>query len=82
MRPLQGPGDEHLLELAAGVIVVHPAIEHLQDEAVELLAHESYWSSRPDSSRNASTYFARVRWMTSSGSEGTGGCLFHRICSR
>ena len=41
-------------------------------------------SSRPcpASRRSASTYFSRVRVTTSSGSDGTGGCLFHLICSR
>ena len=42
MGPLEGPGDEHFLELAARVVEVHAAFEHLLDEVVELLAHESY----------------------------------------
>jgi len=39
-------------------------------------------SSRPVRRRNASTYFSRVFSTTSSGSDGTGGCLFQRMCSR
>jgi hypothetical protein len=58
------------------------AFEHRLDEAVEVLAHGYRASSRPVSRRYASRYFARVRSITSAGSEGTGGCLFHLMSSR
>jgi len=82
VRPLQRATDEQLLELASGIVVHHALVEHLLDEAFELVSHGDYRRSWPVSTRNASTYFSRVRAMTSPGSEGTGGCLFQRISSR
>jgi hypothetical protein len=82
LRALQSVCDEDPLELRPRIFVAHTAIEHLLNERVELIAHGSYCRSRPDSTRNASTYFARVCCTTSSGSDGTGGCLFHAIASR
>src|SRR5579862_2579127 len=74
------PGDEALLEFAHRVLILHAAIDHLLDELFQ--AFGDHASSRPVKRRNASTYFSRVFMTTSSGSEGTGGCLFQRICSR
>ena len=39
LRALQRPRNEHLLELAAGVVVEHAPIEHFEDELFELIAH-------------------------------------------
>ncbi len=80
-RALQRTGDEHLLELPPGFLVEHTLLEQFLYELVQLIAHGQR-SLRPDNRAKASTYFSRVRWMTSSGSDGTGGCLFHRISSR
>src|SRR4051812_6318884 len=80
-RPLQRPRDEHLLELAARLVVQHTLLEQFLNQLLQLIAHDQR-SSRPDNRRKASMYFSRVRAMTSSGSEGTGGCLFQRISSR
>src|SRR4029077_10328015 len=74
-------GDEDTLELALGVVEEDAAVDHLLDEGRQVVAHH-HCRSFPVSSRYASMYFARVRWTTSSGSEGTGGCLFQPICSR
>src|SRR5438067_8867095 len=82
LRALQRARDEHLFELAPGVLVVDTLVEHLRYQALDLIPHGAYTSSRPDRRRNASTYFSRVRWTTLSGSDGTGGCLFQRISSR
>ena len=79
LRSLQRPGDEHLFEFAPRVFVEDPLFQEFLYELFELIAHGQR-SSRPDSRRNASTYFSRVRRTTSSGSDGTGGCLFQRIC--
>src|SRR6187431_1507861 len=73
LRLLQGAGDEHLLEFAPRVVIQDSLFEELLHELVELIAH-GHTSSRPESNRNASTYFSRLRAITSSGSEGTGGC--------
>src|SRR5262249_19042058 len=81
LRPLQGAGNEHLLELTPRVVVEDPLSQKFLHEPLELIAHGQA-SSRPDSNRNASMYLSRVRRTTSSGNEGTGGCLFQRICSR
>jgi hypothetical protein len=79
---LQGAGDEQLLELAARLFVEDALVEHFLNQLFQLIPHAGYFSSRPEISVNASTYLSRVRRTTSSGSEGTGGCLFHAISSR
>ena len=38
-RALQGAGDEHPLELAAGIVIVDAAIQHLLDERIQLITH-------------------------------------------
>ena len=80
-RALECAGDEHLFELFPRVVIEDSLFEEFLDELLELIAHGQR-SSRPDRRRKASTYFSRVRRMTSSGSAGTGGCLFQRISSR
>ncbi len=74
------------LELAGGVGEVDALVHHLGDEAVEVAVHESarldQARSVPVSRRKASRYLSRVRATTSSGSEGTGGCLFQWMRSR
>src|SRR6266487_4272975 len=77
-RALERARDEHLLELATGLVVPHALLEQFLHELVELIAHGQR-SSCPESSRKASTYLSRVRRITSSGRAGTGGCLFQRI---
>ena len=74
--------DEPLLELADRIVELDAAVDHLFDQALEPIADHGQSSSRPVRRRNASTYFSRVFATTSSGSDGTGGCLFHRIRSR
>src|SRR5262245_46592273 len=69
--------EEPLLELPDGVVELDVAIDHLLDQTFEAIA-DHYSSSRPVRRSNASTYFARVLTITSSGSDGTGGCLFQR----
>jgi hypothetical protein len=81
-RSLQRARDEQLFELPTRVVVEHALVEHLLDELLELVAHGGYCSSRPESRVKASTYLSRVRRTTSSGSDGTGGCLFQRMRSR
>src|SRR5262245_42608309 len=76
----EDPGDEALLEFADRIVELHAALDHLFDEPFEPIGNHA--SSRPVKRRNASTYFSRVFATTSSGSEGTGGCLFHLIRSR
>jgi hypothetical protein len=78
---LKRAGDEHLLEFPPRVFVEHALFQQFLYELLELIAHGQR-SSRPDRRQKASTYFSRVRRTTSSGSDGTGGCLFQRICSR
>src|SRR6188472_3714185 len=68
--------DEAAVELARRILVVDAFLDHLGDQLVKQLVH-AVTSSRPVSRRYASRYFARVFWTTSSGSDGTGGCLFH-----
>src|SRR3954468_8344257 len=80
LRSLQRARDEHLLELTPRVVVENSLFEKFLDEPVELITHGQR-SSRPDKSRNASRYFSRVWRTTSSGSDGTGGCLFQRMRS-
>ena len=80
-RSLQRAGDEHLLELASCIVVEDSFFEKFLYEPFELVAHGQR-SSRPDRRRNASRYFSRVRRTTSSGNEGTGGCLFQLMRSR
>src|SRR5207248_11332274 len=72
--------DETLLELPDGVVEQHPFVDHLLDEPLEAIRDHA--SSRPVRRRKASMYFARVFLTTSSGSDGTGGCLFHLMRSR
>src|SRR5688572_30040197 len=74
--------DVALFKFPLRVVEADATVHHVVDEALELLAERRHSSSFPESRRNASTYFSRVRAMTSSGRVGTGGCLFHRICSR
>ena len=71
--------DEALLELADGVVELDAVVDHLLDQALEPIADHDQSSSRPVRRWNASTYFSRVFATTSSGSDGTGGCLFQRI---
>jgi hypothetical protein len=80
-RTLERAGDEHLFEFPPRIVVEDSLFQKFLDELLELIAHGQR-SSRPDSRRKASTYFSRVRRITSSGSDGTGGCLFQRISSR
>ena len=68
--------DEPLLELADRIVENDAAIDHFLDETLEAVADHEASSSRPVRRRNASMYFSRVLATTSSGSEGTGGCLF------
>ena len=72
--------DESLLEFVHGVVELDATLDHFFDQLLQAFA--DHWSSFPVRRRNASTYFSRVLTTTSSGSDGTGGCLFHRICSR
>ncbi len=75
--------DEPPLEFPAAVLEANPALHHLIDETQQQFSHgRVYCKSRPVSRRNASRYFSRVRSTTSSGREGTGGCLFQRMDSR
>src|SRR5690348_8008175 len=74
--------DEAAFELAMRLGIAQPLVHHLFDQAIELVAQRHQSSSRPVRRRNASRYFSRVRATTSSGSEGTGGCLFQWIDSR
>src|SRR5262249_6060688 len=76
----QDAGNEPLFELLHGVLELDAPVDHLVDEFLQPFG--DHWSSRPVSRRKASTYFSRVLATTSSGSDGTGGCLFHRIRSR
>src|SRR4029450_11309559 len=78
----QHTGDEAFFELALRIRVPDASGDHLVDETIEPFAHRDHSSSRPDNRRYASTYFSRVRATTSSGKDGTGGCLFHRMRSR
>ena len=75
-------GDIPLLELPLRVFITDAARHHVVDEALELLAEKGQSSSLPTSRRYASRYFSRVCATTSSGSDGTGGCLFQWIRSR
>ncbi len=76
----QHPDDEALLELVDGVLELDALVHHLFDQFVE--AFGDHASSRPVRRRYASMYFSRVFMTTSSGRDGTGGCLFHLIASR
>src|SRR4030095_14450650 len=69
-----------LFELADGVVEADALVHHFLDKLLQAFAN--HVSSCPVRRRNASTYFSRVFMTTSSGSEGTGGCLFHLIASR
>ncbi len=80
-RSLKRARDEHLLELSPRIVVQNALFKKFLNELLELIAHGQR-SSRPDRSRNASRYFSRVWRTTSSGSDGTGGCLFQRMRSR
>src|SRR5437870_2930863 len=88
-RADQDPDDEALLEFANGVVELHALVDHLFDKLFEPLGYHHHTSgarghssSRPMRRRKASTYLALVCITTSSGSEGTGGCLFQRMRSR
>src|SRR5262245_23982701 len=72
--------DEPLLELAQRIVEPNAFVDHLLHEPLETIGNHS--SSRPVRRRNASTYFSRVFATTSSGSDGTGGCLFQLMRSR
>ena len=78
----QDLGNEPFLELAVRVFEADSFGHHFLDETLQLFTHTPYSSSRPVRRRYASMYFSRVRLITSSGREGTGGCLFQRIPSR
>src|SRR5438552_1912258 len=80
VAPPKDTDDEALFELVDRIVEPHAAVDHLLDEFLQPFADHS--SSAPVSRRNASTYFSRVFATTSSGSDGTGGCLFHLIRSR
>ncbi len=69
------------LELPHGIFEMDALVDHLLDQPLQAVGNHQA-SSRPVRRRNASTYFSRVFSMTSSGREGTGGCLFQRMCSR
>jgi len=79
---IEHAGNESLFELAHRIVELNAAVHHFLDETLESIADHDRSSSRPVSRRNASTYLLRVLATTSSGREGTGGCLFQRICSR
>src|SRR5687767_5728850 len=79
---LQGMTDEALLELTVGVVVADPFGQHLEHQLIQLVPHAHQCISVPVRRLYASRYLSRVLATTSSGSVGTGGCLFHRICSR
>src|ERR1051325_3376788 len=79
---LQGLGDEPLLELPLRVLVANALQEQFRHQVFELVLHCHQSSSRPVRRRYASRYLSRVRATTSSGSDGTGGCLFQWIRSR
>ena len=75
--------DEPDLERATTLVERDVAMDHRGHQPIEEVpqggaAHRS----RPASRRYASMYFSRVFMTTSSGSAGTGGCLFHLIASR
>ena len=74
--------DEPLLELADRIVELDAAVDHLFHQTLEPVADHDQSSSRPVSRRSASRYLSRVIATTSSGSSGTGGCLFQRINSR
>src|SRR6516165_879401 len=76
----EDPGDEAFFEFTDGVFELHAPVDHFVDKFLQTLGDHS--NSCPVRRRKASTYFSRVLVTTSGGSEGTGGCLFHRICSR
>ena len=70
-----------ILEFGNGILELNALVDHFVDQLFELVGN-GHSSSRPVSRVNASTYFSRVFTTTSSGSDGTGGCLFQRIRSR
>ena len=72
------------LERLPAFVEGDPALDHLRYEPIQQVAEgvAAHCRSRPVSRRKASRYFSRVRCTTSSGSAGTGGCLFHWIASR
>src|SRR4026209_2357302 len=74
--------DELLLELPLRLVVADPSRHHLVHQLFELFTQRHQRTSFPVRRRNASRYLSRVRITTSSGSEGTGGCLFQLIFSR
>src|SRR5262249_10982143 len=76
----ENAGDESLLEFTHRVVEPHALVDHFFHEPLEAIGDHSV--SRPVKRRNASTYFSRVLTTTSSGSDGTGGCLFQLIRSR
>ena len=76
----QHPHDEPLFEFMNGVVEQHASFDHFIDQLLQALGDHA--SSFPVNRRKASTYFSRVFRTTSSGSAGTGGCLFQRIASR
>src|SRR3954463_10131120 len=78
----QHPGDEPLFELPHRIVELDAFVDHLLDQPFEPIADHERSSSRPVRRWKASTYFSRVLATTSSGKEGTGGCLFQRMRSR
>ncbi len=74
------PRDEPLFEFADGVVEQDAPVHHFLDEFLESVADHA--RLRPVRRRNASMYLSRVLATTSSGREGTGGCLFHLMRSR
>src|SRR5690349_9016589 len=83
LAQLQGMDDVAALELPPRILVQDAVFHHLAHQRFQFGAHAGQApSSRPVSRRNASMYFSLVRATTSSGRDGTGGCLFHRIDSR
>src|SRR4051812_48077946 len=79
---LQHPGDEPFFELPHRIVELDALVAHLLDQPFEPIADHERSSSRPVRRSKASTYFSRVLATTSSGREGTGGCLFQRMRSR
>src|SRR5262245_2732110 len=77
VTPAEHARDEALLELVNGIVEPDAPVDHFLNQLLQSFGYHS--SSRPVRRWKASTYFSRVRRTTSSGSEGTGGCLFQRI---
>src|SRR5437773_9488551 len=96
IRSAEHAGDKALFELVDRVLELDAAVDHFFDQSLQAFRDHSrstvgsvtadrlhpYSSSSPVRRRYASMYFSRVLSMTSSGNDGTGGCLFQRMRSR